>query len=166
MLILSIVVSLVHDHISYAVNLLSCLNICFNIIIIIALIREIIFENHLVSACFSFQKDKHLDFVQVEQISNADGLIGSSSSRQVFFKELKRDVQISESIDRAKEEKKAEEEAEGKAKLASELKEKRGTRLSPEPQIDENHILINVRHLTRGIITRAFRPDCKVSLVY
>ena len=35
MLILSIVVSLVHDHISYAVNLLSCLNICFIIIIII-----------------------------------------------------------------------------------------------------------------------------------
>ena len=36
----------------------------------------------------------------------------------------------------------------------------------PEPRIDENHILINVRHLTRGIITRAFRPDCKVSSVY
>ena len=35
MLILSIVVSLVHDHISYAVNLLSCLNICHIIIIII-----------------------------------------------------------------------------------------------------------------------------------
>ena len=34
MLILSIAVSLVHDHISYAVNLLSCLNICFIIIII------------------------------------------------------------------------------------------------------------------------------------
>ena len=32
MLILSIVVSLVHDHISYVVNLLSCLNICFIII--------------------------------------------------------------------------------------------------------------------------------------
>ena len=32
MLSLSIVVSLVHDHISYAVNLLSCLNICFIII--------------------------------------------------------------------------------------------------------------------------------------
>ena len=84
-------------------------------------------------------------------------------------------MQISESIDRAKEEKKAEEEkaanrqreeAESKAKLASELKEKRGRRLPPEPEIDENHILINVRHLTRGIITRAFRPDCKVSSVY
>ena len=38
MLILSIVVSLVHDHISYAVNLLSCLNICFIVIIIIIII--------------------------------------------------------------------------------------------------------------------------------
>ena len=44
MLILSIVVSLVHNHIIYAVNVLSCLNICFDIIIIIiALVREIIF---------------------------------------------------------------------------------------------------------------------------
>ena len=41
MLILSIVVSLVHDHISYAVNLLSCLNICFIIIIIIIIISRL-----------------------------------------------------------------------------------------------------------------------------
>ena len=38
MLILSVVVSLVHNHISYAVNLLSCLNIYFTIIIIVVLL--------------------------------------------------------------------------------------------------------------------------------
>ena len=75
------------------------------------MIREVIFEYPLVSACFSFQKDEYCDSIlAVEQISNADGLIGSSSSRQVLFEELQRDVQISESIDRAKEEKKVEEE--------------------------------------------------------
>jgi hypothetical protein len=128
----------------------------------------------LVSVCFSFQEDEHHDYVHVDE-ENADGLIGSSSERQVFLDQLQRDVELSETIDRAKEEKKADaekaaekqkEEAENKIKLASELKERRGRRLPPEPEIDENHVLINVRHLTRGIITRAFRPDCKVSSVY
>ncbi len=50
--------------------------------------------------------------------------------------------------------------------MTLESKEKRGRRLPPEPEIEVDHVLINVRHLSRGIITRGFTPDSKVSSVY
>ncbi len=81
----------------------------------------------------------------------------------------------SEIIDRAKEQKRLNEERQLMAlkenedeemKITARLKKEQRDRLPPEPQIEEDHVLVNVRHVVLGIITRAFEPESKMFAVY
>ena len=49
---------------------------------------------------------------------------------------------------------------------AKSVQEKRKSRVAPEPDITEEHVLVSVRHMELGNHIRAFRPNEKVSAVY
>ena len=51
-------------------------------------------------------------------------------------------------------------------RITARLKKEQRDRLPPEPQIEEDHVLVNVRHVVLGIITRAFEPESKMFAVY
>ena len=46
------------------------------------------------------------------------------------------------------------------------LRSIRESRLLPEPDVSEDHVLVSVRHMTQGIITRAFYPGSSIIQLY
>lgn len=46
------------------------------------------------------------------------------------------------------------------------LRREREAKVPEEPQVEEDHLVVCVRHLHRGIVTRAFRPDSAMQAVY
>ena len=46
------------------------------------------------------------------------------------------------------------------------LREERKAKVPDEPQIEEEHVVVCVRHLNLGVVTRAFPPNCQMDDVY
>jgi hypothetical protein len=92
-------------------------------------------------------------------------LIGSSEERASFFTELEGKVRRSELADqeKARENERKKREAERR----EELRLSREARVFPEVEIDDpSHMLVNVRHISFGIVTRSFKKEWSVSAVY
>ncbi|CAB4003960.1 Hypothetical predicted protein [Paramuricea clavata] len=92
-------------------------------------------------------------------------LIGTSEERASFFTELEGKVRRSELADqeKARENERQKREAERR----EELRLSREARVFPEVEIDDpSHMLVNVRHISFGIVTRSFKKEWSVSAVY
>lgn len=46
------------------------------------------------------------------------------------------------------------------------LRREREARIPEEPQVEEDHVVVCVRHVRGGIVTRAFYPDVLMQAVY
>ena len=104
-------------------------------------------------------------------------LTGSSSERQAFFEDLKEQLAKSEAEDKAKhstkeaEERKQRELMEKEIAKAQEeteglnmLRKARERRVPPEPT--ENGVIVSVRHVDLGVLTRSFPSSATMSAVY
>ena len=93
---------------------------------------------------------------------------GTSSTTLQAERDLKKQqdeeyrITLEEDQRKEKEQKKKEEIAREKEAL----REKRKASVPNEPQIDEDHIVVCVRHPNLGTITRAFPPNCLMDAVY
>ena len=103
-------------------------------------------------------------------------MIGSTSERNNFFDELRDQVAKSEAADQEKERarivaderKKLEIEVnENKKKYREDLRLSREARVYPEVNLEEaGYMLVSVRHVHLGVLTRSFRKEWTVSSVY
>ena len=106
-------------------------------------------------------------------------LIGSTEERNRFFKELKKQVAMSEAADRGKEQKKKETEQRNKEKVEEnihvareeseeleQLRRRREFRVPREPEDHKEQTAISVRHTTLGNVTRKFKTDATMNMVY
>ena len=100
-----------------------------------------------------------------ETVTNTSQLIGTSDERAAFFKELEDEVKQSETADQEKEFKAERMKRETERRDALSLS--REARVFPEVEIDDpSHILVNVRHVSLGVVTRSFKKEWTVSAVY
>jgi len=104
-------------------------------------------------------------------------LIGSSSERNAFFEDLKEQLAKSEAEDKAKhmtreaEERKQREvmeqeiaKAQEEAEALNTLRKARERRVPPQPT--ENGVVVSVRHVDLGVLTRSFPSSATMSAVY
>ena len=95
-------------------------------------------------------------------------LIGSSEERLRLLQQSKEELRQSEETDRRREQQRI--ETENQQKLTDEyledLRRRRESRVSSEPDIVEDHVVVCVRHVDLGVITRAFRPQEKMNAVH
>ena len=105
------------------------------------------------------------DFYIPDEETSTSQLIGTSEERQAFFKELEDEVHRSEMADRGKV---GESEVmEKEARRREELRLSREARVFPEVEIDDpSHMLVSVRHVSFGVVTRSFKKEWTVSAVY
>ena len=107
-----------------------------------------------------------------DQQDQASALIGSSASRSAFFAELERQVSESATIDGAKEASRVERiqeeitKAEKDAEALEMLRKARELRVPPEPDSAHSRVVLSVRHLHLGVLTRAFFTTNTISAVY
>ena len=112
-----------------------------------------------------------------ENVFQSSALIGSSSEREVFFNDLEQQVAESAAADKAKQAAKEMIEQERRSNMENEiakvkeeaetlekLRNAREQRVPPEPSDDG--VLISVRHIDLGVVTRAFPLSCTMSAVY
>ena len=111
-------------------------------------------------------------------VSENDGLIGTTAERQKFFYDLEEELRTSLEADRAKEKREEERrlafQSESECLIAKEFKEDRLERLRwvrdlrcpPEPNSDDYHVRVSVRHTSLGVVTRAFDPDGSIQGIY
>ena len=110
---------------------------------------------------------------------SASSLIGSSDKRKKFFEDLKDQVAKSEAADREKELKKRREQkralqkagdairqAIDEAEELEELRMRRELRVPQEPGEEEEHAIIRVRHTILGPVTRKFKKNSTMNMVY
>ena len=91
----------------------------------------------------------------VQSTSNSQ-LIGSSSEREKLHSEIAQALEESERIDKEADDKKEHEE----------IRQRRRSRVPPEPALSEDHIVMSVQHPTLGIKRRVFPADIQMSVVY
>ena len=95
-------------------------------------------------------------------------LIGTSKERLVHLQQSTEELRQSEETDRWREQERI--ETENRKKLTEEhledLRRRRESRVSSEPDIVEDHVVVCVRHVDLGVITRAFRPQERMNAVY
>ena len=96
----------------------------------------------------------------VQKKLESSGLIGTSSKRQELQNEIDKADNESLRIDQKERERK---EYMEKAIL---LQERRKARTPVEPDIEEDHVVISIRHPALGTKRRLFRGDAKMSNVY
>lgn len=88
---------------------------------------------------------------------NPSNLIGTSEERQLLVSEQDKDYMESLLNDLKKEEEK---------NRKSRLRQERQLRVPPEPPIHNEHVVVNVKHVTLGQCVRFFPADGTVSMVY
>ena len=104
-------------------------------------------------------------------------LIGTSSERKAFFEDLKEQLAKSEADDKAKHSTKEAEErkqrelmeqeiakAQEEADALNTLRKARERRIPPQPT--ENGVVVSVRHVDLGVLTRSFPSSATMSAVY
>ena len=105
------------------------------------------------------------DFYIPDEETSTSQLIGTSEERQAFFKELEDEVHRSEMADRGKFGQS--EVMEKEARRRKELRLSRDARVFPEVELDDpSHMLVSVRHVSFGVVTRSFKKEGTVSAVY
>ncbi|XP_057311866.1 uncharacterized protein LOC130649582 isoform X2 [Hydractinia symbiolongicarpus] len=105
-----------------------------------------------------------LSTTEDKEQSSSGGLIGSTEDRERLRQEINDAYQQSLEIDQRKENQKEQEEI--KNQRQADLKERRLSFVLPEPGVDEDHVVISVRHPHIGNKVRLFRTGSKMLDVY
>ena len=90
-------------------------------------------------------------------------MIGSTAERERLRTEIERALAESIEKDKKKEELQNKEE---EKREHQEIRRRRRSRVLPEPDLSEDHIVMSVQHPTLGLRRRVFPADVKMSFVY
>lgn len=101
-------------------------------------------------------------------VENTTSLIGTQEERSALLN--KQDQAYIESLtkdqEKDKERKLLMEKELNDVERQESLRKTRESRLLPEPDVSEDHVLVSVRHLTQGVVTRAFYPNASMIQLY
>ena len=125
-----------------------------------------ILDDFVEQACAEFGDDLMQEVFEWPPISQCEE--GTSSTTLQAERDLKKqqdeEYRLALEEDQRKEKEQNMEKEAAREKEA--LREERKARVPNEPQIDEDHIVVCVRHPDLGTITRAFPPNCQMDAVY
>lgn len=95
-------------------------------------------------------------------------LIGTSEERRIQLQQSIDELRQSEEADKRREQEKIEAEIQRKSsdEHLENVRRLRASRVSSEPDIVEDHVVVCVRHVDLGVITRAFRPQQSMDAVH
>ena len=112
-----------------------------------------------------------------KDVFKSSARIGNTNEKKAFFADLEQQLAESEAIDKAKQMEKEAAEKERRAHMEREiakakeeaealeqLRTARKHRVPPEPL--DNSVLVAVRHVDLGVLTRAYPSSCTMSAVY
>lgn len=116
-----------------------------------------------------FDDPPALDFEQHEDNELSTGcehvtFTQSSTERRVLIEEQDKEYNEALKADQQKEHEKQKELE--NAREMEQLRREREAKVPEEPHIEEDHVVVSVRHLRGGIVTRAFYPNSVMQAVY